>query len=72
LKDLAKNKTSEVSSRRKHLEENQEEVHEGLRRKQTLEASSRCQALRRKVRRSSRRPTSLLFSKSVSLSFLLL
>ena len=47
-------------------------LHEGLRRKQTLEASSRCLALRRKVRRSSRRPTSLLFSKSFSLLFLLL
>ena len=48
MKDLAKNKTSEVSSRTKHLEENQEEVHEGLRRKQTLEASQRCQALEEK------------------------
>ena len=36
-------------------------LHEGLIRKQTLEASSRCQALRRKVRRSSRRPIPYIF-----------
>ena len=42
-------------------------LHEGLRRKQTLEASSRCQALRRKVRRRrSRRPTPF-YSLSLSL-----
>ena len=44
-------------------------LHEGLRRKQTLEASQRCQELGRKVRRSSRRPTPF-YSLSLSLCLL--
>ena len=72
MKDLAKKQDfRSIFKKKKHLEENQEEVHEGLRRKWTLEASQRCQALGRKVRRSSRRPTpfySLSLSLCLSLS----